>query len=68
MTDSTTHARADDAAYLRWIGVLGLAPPGKDGLRPASLPSLICRAPGAHVAAESIIYVDSPMNRSASLA
>jgi hypothetical protein len=25
MVDSTTHARADDAAYLRWIGVLRLA-------------------------------------------
>jgi hypothetical protein len=61
MTDSTTHARADDAAYLRWICVLGLAHPSQDALRPASfwqasgLPGLICRAPDTHVAAESII-------------
>jgi hypothetical protein len=61
MTDSTNHARAGDAAYLRWIVILGLAHPIQDGLRPASfwqasgLPGLICRAPDAHVAAESII-------------
>jgi hypothetical protein len=32
MTNSTIHARADDASYLRWIFVLGLTHPGKDGL------------------------------------
>src|SRR5213080_1273020 len=33
MTDSTNHDRADDAADLRWIVVLGLAHPIQDGLR-----------------------------------
>jgi hypothetical protein len=55
MTDSTIHARAGDTAYLRWICVLGLAHALKHGLQPASLPSLICGAPVAHVAAEAII-------------
>jgi hypothetical protein len=55
MTDPTTHARAGDAPYLRWIGVIGLAHPVQDGLRPASLTSLICRAPDTRWAANSII-------------
>jgi hypothetical protein len=55
MTDSTIPAHADDAAYLRWIVVLGLAHAVKHGLRPASSPNLICRATVVHGAAEPII-------------
>lgn len=63
MTDSMTRERTGDAAYLRWIGVIGLAHPVQDGLRPASFTSLICRAPDTHGAAESIIYVASGRRR-----
>src|SRR5437867_1921279 len=38
MTDSTIPAHAGSTVCLRWIGVLGLVHPVKDGLRPASLP------------------------------
>ena len=50
MVDSTTPAHADDAQYLRWLCVLGLANTFWYWLRPASLPSLVLRAP-AHTRA-----------------
>jgi hypothetical protein len=54
MTDPTVPARADDAAYLRWIGVLGLAH-ATSMASPCVLAQLDLPRPVAHGAMASII-------------